>query len=372
MFSDISSRFLITFFIVFLQVWSPGQCRALDRNRQPLGTGLLVGGIHAQDSAASSSTYPADDGGPFFPANASGEGQSPEQDMNPDSELDPDLEYDLESSLEYNLDPDLENTARSGYDLQTVYLRKDLEKQIFALLSKCSYSKKTCFLPSVGWHRLAKREITALGLDPNLFDSASGFHAELFKTPSGKYIIGFEGTDSLRDILTDIAQGVPSPLVAALGIQYSQAARLAKTAGEQLGDNLIAFTGHSLGGGLASLAGLLTGKRAVTFNAAGLNPLTMDMQVLASLAERHHALKKIFNLARNWRHRDNLITAYQVKGDELTFFQEKLKYIPTTLTIGLDLILPDAVGRQVQLENPGGPDLHPEHGIDEVLSAGIR
>ncbi len=51
--------------------------------------------------------------------------------------------------------------------------------------------------------------------------------------------------------------------------------------------------------------------------------------------------------------------------------QEKLRYIPTSLTIGLDVIIPDAVGHRVLLDNPGGIDLHPEHGIDAVLSADI-
>jgi len=41
-----------------------------------------------------------------------------------------------------------------------------------------------------------------------------------------------------------------------------------------LGDAELAFTGHSLGGGLAEANSIATGDKAITFNAAGLSPLT--------------------------------------------------------------------------------------------------
>jgi hypothetical protein len=37
----------------------------------------------------------------------------------------------------------------------------------------------------------------------------------------------------------------------------------------------LTFTGHSLGGGLASLAALVSGSDAITFNAAGLSDITL-------------------------------------------------------------------------------------------------
>ncbi len=282
------------------------------------------------------------------------------------------LEENLEPNLSPELEPDLDDLSSAGATPRTVYLRQGPEKQIFALLSKCSYSKKTCYLPSRGWRRLSDQEKRALGLAPELFNSPTGFHAELFRTPSGKYIIGFEGTDSVRDWGTNISQGMPVPILASLGVQYWQAARLADKAKIKLGDKLVAFTGHSLGGGQSSLAAIVTGVRAITFNAAGLNRITVGLQELHALAGRDKASVKIKSIIKNWRHRDRLITAYQVKGDELTFLQEKLRYIPTSLTIGLDVIIPDAVGHRVLLDNPGGIDLRTEHGIDAVLSADIR
>lgn len=41
-------------------------------------------------------------------------------------------------------------------------------------------------------------------------------------------------------------------------------------------DGNVSFTGHSLGGGMASAASVVTGKPATTFNAAGLSSQTVD------------------------------------------------------------------------------------------------
>lgn len=41
-----------------------------------------------------------------------------------------------------------------------------------------------------------------------------------------------------------------------------------------LGKAEITYTGHSLGGGLAETNAITTGDKAITFNAAGVSPLT--------------------------------------------------------------------------------------------------
>lgn len=57
--------------------------------------------------------------------------------------------------------------------------------------------------------------------------------------------------------------------------QYSQGMQLAKNYYEEYDGNL-SFTGHSLGGGIASASAIVTGGRAVTFNAAGVNDNTLN------------------------------------------------------------------------------------------------
>ena len=44
---------------------------------------------------------------------------------------------------------------------------------------------------------------------------------------------------------------------------------------QAIGGAPLTMAGHSLGGGLAAAAAIATGRSAVTFNAAGLNPLTV-------------------------------------------------------------------------------------------------
>ncbi|MGH2565255.1 MAG: lipase family protein, partial [Ginsengibacter sp.] len=114
--------------------------------------------------------------------------------------------------------------------------------------------------------------ISSKGLGLNE-DAGSGYKAQLFaKIVNGKivaYNYAFAGTQkSAADVMTDAAQ----PL--GLSTQYDQAQGNAKILEQNYPG--ITFTGHSLGGGLASLAALVTGNHAITFNAQGLSAATMD------------------------------------------------------------------------------------------------
>jgi RHS repeat-associated protein len=97
-----------------------------------------------------------------------------------------------------------------------------------------------------------------------------GFSATMSGTEATGYTVAFRGTQmtSLADWYTNILQafGIPAP-------QYTMAKYLAKNIYEQTGGN-VRFVGHSLGGGLASASAMVTGARAITINAAGLNPWT--------------------------------------------------------------------------------------------------
>jgi hypothetical protein len=121
-----------------------------------------------------------------------------------------------------------------------------------------------------GWHMLDKEEIAQVGATPEmLLDPASGFKAAIypsnFERPP-KLVIAFAGTEDKKDILADLRQGV--------GLkekQYNEAMKLADAVVQNTDKDGIETTGHSLGGGLASAATVVTGTKGYTFNAAGLH-----------------------------------------------------------------------------------------------------
>jgi hypothetical protein len=105
-------------------------------------------------------------------------------------------------------------------------------------------------------------------------DKHSGFMAveyeSNFEQPRRK-VLAFRGTDPSQqaDVTTDLLQGLGRDTD-----QYREAQKVAQSM-FKLNPNGFDITGHSLGGGEASLAGLLTGQPTYTFNAAGLHANTM-------------------------------------------------------------------------------------------------
>lgn len=202
----------------------------------------------------------------------------------------------------------------------------------YAELSKCSYRDKACNASSE-WKSLK-----------TYTDNLSGFNAELFyNTHTEEYVLSFEGTNEKRDLVSD------TQTIMGLTPQYGMAVQLAIAVNNEVGSGQLTFTGHSLGGGLASLASIVTGRKAVTFNAAGLNSLT----ALESTINPEVNLQPV---TENWNNRNKLITAYHVKGDPLTQAQSPFFWCK-------------AIGTHKELPNPGGIDWESEHGIDVTLEA---
>jgi hypothetical protein len=121
--------------------------------------------------------------------------------------------------------------------------------------------------------------------------------------------------------------GIPAP-------QYTEAVLIARSAQKYLGND-IEFTGHSLGGGLASVAAMSTGSHADTFNASGVSPMTY------------------VNYGINPLNADK-IDAYRVSGDILTDLQQNSP-------------MPDAVGHvhglaavDMERDSNGNPKLGPD------------
>lgn len=94
--------------------------------------------------------------------------------------------------------------------------------------------------------------------------SSSGFEASAYSY-DGKIVIAFAGTntDEWQDIWADI--GID--LLGSLNAQVIEAAKFYLDIKAQYGDNIV-FTGHSLGGGLASLMAVFFNRPAATFDEA--------------------------------------------------------------------------------------------------------
>jgi hypothetical protein len=190
-----------------------------------------------------------------------------------------------------------------------------------------------------GYRLLTDGELNALGINRStLEDPATGFRAAVY-VKDGQYVVAFAGTDptQLGDLAADADQGLgfDSP-------QYEMARSLGLRLTEQLGDNVV-FTGHSLGGGLASHAALSTGGTAVTFNAAGLHDETIRSAGLDPEKARRAA-------------ENGQIRAFRNHNDPLTGAQEG--ELPIGVGIGLPTVpvsspLPDAVGNPIVVSGEG-------------------
>jgi RHS repeat-associated protein len=146
-----------------------------------------------------------------------------------------------------------------------------------------------------GWEVSDKKVAGVIDDDPK-----TGLKGQLFqKVENGKvvgYAYAYAGTQDLKvDGVQDLLQLV------GLSGQYAEAALNAELLQKNL-DAPLTFTGHSLGGGLASLAALLTNNNAITFNAAGLSNATMEQYQVQNA-------------------NTNLIDAVIIRGDPLNTIQ---------------------------------------------------
>ncbi|MEM0942281.1 MAG: hypothetical protein AAGI25_21190, partial [Bacteroidota bacterium] len=130
---------------------------------------------------------------------------------------------------------------------------------------------------------LSKKKIN--GISINEFDNTeTGFRSALFertnKNGSTEYVYATAGTGDFPDAVTDVKQ-----FLGLLEPQYPQSTNNAVDIVRELGVENVTFVGHSLGGGLAAANALATGGKAITFNAAALNPKTKSRHGLIKSAE---------------------------------------------------------------------------------------
>ena len=113
-------------------------------------------------------------------------------------------------------------------------------------------------------------------------------------------------------------------------MQYQDAIELGRQAKKAYGQELL-LTGHSLGGGLASAAAVVSNTPAVTYNSAGIHGNTFSRENVDPVAAKEYAA-------------DGLVRSYNVKNELLTHLQED--------SVPLKWALPDAIGHRIELPDP--------------------
>jgi len=116
-----------------------------------------------------------------------------------------------------------------------------------------------------GGRQMTPDQVRDAGIDPGLLHSGkSGFSTGLYTDSQGHYMVAYVGTDEASDWLTSLGQGLGFK-----DAQYDQAIELALLARQAFGKEVV-ITGHSLGGGLAGAASIVSNIPAVAFNASGV------------------------------------------------------------------------------------------------------
>ena len=198
----------------------------------------------------------------------------------------------------------------------------------------------------------------------NSTNAETGFHAEIyFNEKTKEYTIAFEGTNA-DEIWNDIIKTDAKLGFGGIPEQYKMAYKIAEYINNPNfpTDVKINFTGHSLGGGLASIVGLSTGKPTYTYNAAGVN--------------RNIAIA--FGLDDKIDKKDYDIKAFQSEKDQLTSVQEgnskpivtgavtaivtsvnPVKGIKLTTDVFTDRVAAPAIGNKEKVWNNSGHSIIP-------------
>lgn len=208
------------------------------------------------------------------------------------------------------------------------------------LISDYCYKKKdsNAELPE-GW----KETTEDINIEKENWENESGFKASLYYNEKENiYILAFAGTENLKDWVTDIRQGVG--LDDGKRGQYRKAVELARKLQHKIKKENLVITGHSLGGGLASIASAVTGSSAYTFNAAGLHPKTLKDQNLSENSVGHiqayYSTDDPLNMIQN--NRSILGSLLASSGNAF------LAYLGSGLILGDNL--PQVAGEKIGLE----------------------
>ncbi|UFH60178.1 RHS repeat-associated core domain-containing protein [Sulfurovum mangrovi] len=196
-----------------------------------------------------------------------------------------------------------------------------LTKEEGAAISDHVYGEMGSKLPGHIQQVTNEKELNRYGVSQtDLVNESTGFASGIYKnTNTGEVTMAFRGTNDGKDMKANLVEGIT-----ASSSQYAQAKRNASKFAKATKGMDTAFTGHSLGGGLAAAASEATGIEAKTYNAAGVHPMTVIFG---------HGIGNIDN--------------YYVVGEALTTLQNSYT--------GLGVLMPDSSGRQHPLVPPSLP-----------------
>ncbi|QWV91991.1 DUF2974 domain-containing protein [Geomonas oryzisoli] len=139
--------------------------------------------------------------------------------------------------------------------------------------------------PPEGWERVSATDLKKLGMTKELFpqlrktfrasEYRDGYYPELSKSKASifgeeRYVLAFRGTQGIKDGAADVIQAFGGETD-----QYSRAVRTAQKLKRVLGSRLD-ITGHSMGGGMATLAGIVTDSPVWAIDPAGVHPATLE------------------------------------------------------------------------------------------------
>jgi hypothetical protein len=214
--------------------------------------------------------------------------------------------------------------------------------------------------PPSGFRVATNAEFAAIGVDPAaLTTRASGYRARAYVSGTGEsaqVVVAFRGTAGGNDWVADARQAV------GLGTDhYRQALALGRQIARSGATN-VTFTGHSLGGGLASAAGLAAGREATTFNAAGLSEATIT-QADAIRTGSRRGVPDI----RAYYVRGEILSALQDGGDRVAgaLLGHAIGGVPGGV-LGAHVDAPEAYGRRIELDAvvPEGKHFWQRHAVD--------
>jgi hypothetical protein len=217
--------------------------------------------------------------------------------------------------------------TREADQLQTLYH----DRQMDGLAADAYQAAKGEGHPPPGWTRLSEHpELVAIyaaklhtspdELRRTLHPDDSGFRAEIYLPDAAMRQAGYKLTPAFKGSSGKVTTSDGKPphdtttedfaannFPQSVGLEtdyYDRAMQL----GYELKQNGVDFesTGHSLAGGMSAAVSAVTGTRATTFNAAGLNPVTT-----ARFAQQNPGVIVSKDLT-------HLITNYQIQGELLS------------------------------------------------------
>lgn len=233
------------------------------------------------------------------------------------------------------------------------------ELRAHALLAEDVYNDRAT--PPAGYRTASAQDLQALRLDPGVLE-VGDLRARVYVTGSGddtRYTVAFRGTEGQGDWIANAQQGAGGD-----SLHYRQALVIGQRIKNSPLASRVDFTGHSLGGGLASAAAVASGRPADTFNAAGLHENTI---------RQANGIRGGGTAGR--------VDAYYVSGEVLSALQDGGDRVAGGLLGGLlgaaVADAPSAYGTRHKLDaaRPAGSGwldgLNPvaKHGMDWVLSS---